>query len=66
MAEPFSRFADAARALLGVESLSEKEGQFCGGLAFRTFPLSEKQANWLRVLLARHGFPTLAEGGEHV
>jgi hypothetical protein len=33
MAEPFTRYADAARSLLVVESLSEKEGQFCGGLA---------------------------------
>ena len=65
MAEPFPHFADAARALLAAEGLSEKEGQFCGGLAFRTFPLSDKQANWLRILLARHGLPALAEGGEH-
>ena len=65
MDKPFARFPDAARVLLGVEALSEKEGQFCGGLAFRTFPLSDKQANWLRILLARHGLPALAEGGEH-
>ena len=66
MAEPFSRFAHAARALLAIETLSEREGQFCGGLAFRTFPLSDKQANWLRILLARHGLPALAEGSENV
>ena len=65
MAELFIRFADAARALLAVESLSEKEGQFCGGLAYRTAPLSDKQATWLRILLERHGVPALAEGGEH-
>ena len=65
MGERFTIHNDAARALLAVESLSEKEGQFCGGLAFRTFPLSDKQANWLRILLARHGLPALAEGGEH-
>ena len=65
MANPFTGFRDAARALLAVESLSEKEGQFCSGLAFRTAPLSDKQANWLCILLARHGFPALAEGGEH-
>ena len=65
MDKPFARFPDAARALLAVEALSEKEGQFCGGLAFRTFQLSDKQANWLRILLARHGLPALAEGGEH-
>ena len=65
MADPFCRFPDAARALLATDSLSEKEGQFCGGLAFRTAPLSDRQANWLRTLLARHGLPTLAEGGAH-
>ena len=65
MAEPLPRFADAARALLAVEGLSEKEGQFCGGLAYRAVPLSDKQANWLRILLARHDLPALVEGGEH-
>jgi hypothetical protein len=65
MAKPFNRFSDAARALLAVESLSEKEGQLCGGLAYRAAPLSDKQANWLRILLDRHGLPALAEGGEH-
>ncbi len=65
MAEPFTRFTDAARALLALDCLSEKEGQFCGGLAFRTVPLSDKQANWLRILLSRYGLPALAEGGDH-
>ena len=65
MVEHFPSYAHAARALLAVETLSEKEGQFCGGLAFRTFPLSDKQANCLRILLDRHGLPALAEGGEH-
>lgn len=65
MADTFPSFPAAARALLAVETLSEKEGQFCGGLALRTAPLSDKQANWLRILLARHGLPQLAEGGEH-
>ncbi len=65
MAEPFTRSRDAARALLAVETLSEREGQFCGGLAFRSSPLSDKQANWLTLLLARHGLPALAEGGDH-
>ena len=65
MAEPFNRFADAARALLAVETLSEKERQFCGGLAYRAAALSDKQANWLRILLSRHGLPALADGGEH-
>ena len=66
MADPFTRFTDAARALLAVNSLSEKEGQFCGGLAFRTVPLSDKQENWLRILLARHGLPALIVGGYNV
>ena len=65
MAEPFTRFPDAARALLAVDTLSEREGQFCGGLAFRTAPLSDKQARWLRILLTRHDLPALAEGVDH-
>lgn len=65
MADTFPHLHDAARALLAVGSLSEKEGQFCGGLAFRNAPLSGKQANWLRILLSRHGLPTLVKGGEH-
>jgi hypothetical protein len=65
MAETFPNVPAAARALLALDCLSEKEGQFCGGLAFRTVPLSDKQANWLRILLSRHGLPALAEGGDH-
>ncbi|QCI92118.1 hypothetical protein [Novosphingobium sp. EMRT-2] len=77
MADPFLRFPDAARALLAVDSLSEKEGQFCGGLAYRTAPLSEKQANWLRILLAgmvcphwqreatNEGAPAFSEQADH-
>lgn len=63
MVDTFSHFRDAARALLTVDSLSEREGQFCGGVAFRTAPLSDKQANWLRILLSGHGLPALAKGG---
>ena len=66
MAKPFDTFPDAARALLGINALTEKEGQFCGGLAYRTAPISDKQANWLRILLSRHGLPALTEGGENV
>lgn len=65
MSGPFSSHRAAARALLSVLSLSEKEGQFCGGLAFRNAPLSEKQANWLRILLSRHDLPSLADGGDN-
>lgn len=63
MAEPFTDFRLAARQLLTIVNLSEKEGQFLGGLSYRSAPLSDKQANWLRILLDRHGFPALAEGG---
>lgn len=66
MAETFTHFAVAARALLSVPTLTEKEGQFCGGLSYRVAPITERQGNWLRILLARHDLPTLAEGGEHV
>lgn len=66
MAKPFETFPAAARALFAIETLTEKEGQFCGGLAYRTAPLSDKQANWLRILFSRHNLPALAEGGEHV
>ena len=59
MVERFTTYNDAARALLAIDSLSEKEGQFCGGLAFRASPLSDKQAKWLRVLLDRAGLPLL-------
>lgn len=66
MLRPFTDHRSAALAVLTTGSLSEKEGQFCGGIAFRHEPLTEKQANWLRILLNRHGLPTLAEGGAHV
>lgn len=64
MDKPFTNHRTAARALLGIDSLSEKEGQFCGGLAYRNAPLSDKQTNWLRILLNRHGLPAL-DGGAH-
>lgn len=63
MAEPFTNFRLAARQLLTIANLSEKEGQFLGGLSYRSESLSDKQANWLRILLDRHGFPPLAAGG---
>lgn len=63
MAKAFTTHSAAARALLAVSSLSEKEGQFCGGLAYRAAPLTERQANWLRILLDRHGLPALQDGG---
>jgi hypothetical protein len=53
----------AAMSLLtaGV-ALRPREGQFCGGLAFDANPLSERQRNWLVILLAKHGLPPLSEG----
>ncbi len=65
MVEPFTHHRSAARAVLAIETLSEKEGQFCGGLAYRSAPLSDKQANWLRILLDRHALPALIDGGDH-
>ena len=64
MAKPFADHRRAAMALLtkGVD-LREKEGNFLGGIAFRADPMSEKQANWLRILLDRHSLPPLVEGG---
>ncbi|OXE35177.1 MAG: hypothetical protein CGW95_15480 [Phenylobacterium zucineum] len=59
----------AARCILGTgANLTEKEGQFLGGMAFRSEPLTERQARWLDILVKRHGLPEwnlLAEGGEH-
>lgn len=55
----------AAMALLtGGVALKPREGQFCGGVAFDANPLTEKQRNWLVILLAKHGLPPLADGGE--
>ena len=67
MAKPFADHRDAALALLtkGVE-LREKEGNFLGGIAYRQDAMSEKQANWLRILLERHGLPALQDGGARV
>ena len=54
----------AAMSLLtkGVP-LKPREGQFLGGIAFDANPLSEKQANWLFILLKKHGLDA-PEGGE--
>lgn len=66
MPEPFDDFRLAARQILTVTNLSEREGQFVGGLCYRSAPLSDKQANWLRILLERHGFGPLVDGGADV
>jgi len=65
MAHKFQTPRDAALALIQSATLSEREGQFCGGLVFRTAPLSEKQANWLGILLKRHNLPALAGEGDN-
>lgn len=59
---PFNDHRLAARQLLTITSLTEREGQFLGGLCYRSAPLSEKQANWLKILLDRHDLPALGEG----
>ncbi len=66
MAKPFTDHRRAALALLtkGAE-LREKEGNFLGGIAYRSDPMSDKQANWLRILLDRHGLPPIQDGGAH-
>lgn len=66
MAKPFTDHRCAALALLtkGAE-LREKEGNFLGGIAYRSDPMSDRQANWLRILLDRHGLPPIQDGGAH-
>ena len=55
----------AAMSLLTAgKPLKPREGQFLGGIAFDANPLSEKQRNWLSILLDRHSLPPLADGGE--
>lgn len=55
----------AAMSLLtaGV-SLKPGEGQFLGGVTFDANPLTEKQRNWLVILLDKHGLPPLTDGGD--
>jgi len=43
-------------------TLRPKEGQFLGGISFDANPLTEKQANWLAILIERYG-PVVPEGG---
>lgn len=63
MAEPPSTHRATAMALLTSGAyLRPKEGQFLGGIAFDDGPLTERQANWLSILLKRHNLGHL-EGG---
>ncbi|WP_426262985.1 hypothetical protein [Sphingomonas sp. PWP1-2] len=45
----------AMALLMSGAALKPREGQFLGGIAFDANPLSEKQANWLAILLRKHG-----------
>lgn len=60
MSAPFNDHRAAAMALItSGAALRPKEGQFLGGLSFDANPLTEKQANWLQILLNRHGLPPM-------
>ena len=60
----FANHRDAAMAVItSGAALRPKEGQFLGGIAFDLNPLTDKQDEWLRILLERHGLPALAERG---
>lgn len=64
MTTPFTDHRAAAMALLtSGATLRPREGQFLGGLAFDTNPLSQKQAHWLDVLLDKNDMPPMADGG---
>jgi hypothetical protein len=56
----------AALALLTHEDpkLTQRSGQFLGGLMFSDTPLTEKQSRWFADLLRKHGLPPLADGGD--
>lgn len=56
MAKPFTDHRVAAMALItSGAALRPKEGQFLGGLSFDANPLTEKQRNWLAILIERYG-----------
>lgn len=60
----FTAHRDAAMAVLtSGAALRVREGQFLGGIAFDANPLTDKQANWLAILLDKHGLPPLQDGG---
>ncbi len=61
----FSRYQHAARELINVAKLRPKEGQFVGGLLFSDGPISDRQRNWLAILLDRHGLPPLSAEAHH-
>jgi hypothetical protein len=57
----FTRYQHAARELISIAKLKPKEGQFLGGLLFSEGPISDRQRNWLAILLDRHGLPPLTQ-----
>lgn len=60
----FRNHREAAMAVLTSGApLRRNEGQFLGGVAFDTGPLTEKQARWLDILIDRYGVepPELAQ-----
>ena len=60
MKTPFTDHRPAAMAVLtSGAALRPREGQFLGGLAFDANPPTQKQIEWLRGLLDKHGLPTL-------
>ena len=60
---PFTDHRVAAMAVLtSGAALRPREGQFLGGLAFDSNPLTDKQSNWLRILLEKNCLPEM-EGG---
>jgi hypothetical protein len=64
MSDRFTDHREAAQAILrrvlgGTGSLRSKEGQFIGGLSFDANEPTEKQLQWLGILLEKHGLPPL-------
>ncbi len=67
MSAPFTCHRAAAMALItSGAALRSREGSFLGQIAFTDEALSERQSNWLAILLKRHGLPDLADGADNV
>lgn len=62
---PFTDHGSAALALLQVgKRLSRKAGSFLGQCVVDPTPLSDRQLDWLAVLLDRAGLPPLPPKGD--
>ena len=60
MVDAFTDHRAAAMAILtSGADLRPKEGQFLGGISFDANPLTEKQKNWLGILLKKCGLPPM-------